>query len=666
MAITATRSTVLRPIAGSDQDNDGYADFGDVLRHTLVISNTVSAANGVVVNDPLNGSTLTGVVNISPLALDDSYTAVGNTVLRVGGAANIGSGPSFVSALGNLISNDLGAISGDGVTGFQIIAASGTSAQGGTFNVFADGSFNYVNQAGDTGTDTFTYTITDAGLDGSFATTADNLTSVGTVTITLSGEVWYVDSAAGAGGTGTSANPFNTMSAFSAANVDGANDFVYVKGAATGTLVMESGEQLIGTGASLDVGGNHLADAATSSSVANATGTIVTLNSGNTIAGINIGTGTGTATALSGSAFGTLTIGSNVAIDSGGAALTLTNGAVAGSALTSTNSDGGTTNVNLNTVTGTLGLGSGALAGATGTAFNINAGSVNVTGSATLSQATAGQAMFSVSGGHTGTVQLTGAMSATLGTGAQFNNADGAYDLFGTGTLNGGDAGIDITNGSAGTFNFGQAGTTTWTLTSPTGIGMVIDGSTAAVTYNGNITQANNAATVDINNHSTGTITFQNGAIDATLGTGLQFSNADATYNFTGNVTLHGGDAGVDVDTGSAGTFNFGSSAGAGTTIAITSPTGVGLLVDNSTAAITYRGSITQANNAAAVDVNVHSTGTITFNVGTIGATNGTGLQFSDADGTYTVNTATTLNGGDAGIDIDTGSGAHSCSARPA
>ena len=40
MPITATRTTTFRPGAGSDQDNDGFVDIGDILRHTLVINNT--------------------------------------------------------------------------------------------------------------------------------------------------------------------------------------------------------------------------------------------------------------------------------------------------------------------------------------------------------------------------------------------------------------------------------------------------------------------------------------------------------------------------------------------------------------------------------------------------------------------------------------------------
>ena len=60
---------------------------------------------------------------------------------------------------------------------------------------------------------------------------------------------------------------------------------------------------------------------------------------------------------------------------------------------------------------------------------------------------------------------------------------------------------------------------------------------------------------------------------------------------------------------------------------------------------------ITQSSGSSAVNINNHG-GTLTFQTGTINATNGTGLQFDNADGTYNFNGTVTLNGGDAGIDI--------------
>ena len=301
----------------------------------------------------------------------------------------------------------------------------------------------------------------------------------------------------------------------------------------------------------------------------------------------------------------------------------------------------------LNGSGGTFSFGSStSITSPMGTAFNVSGSTAAITYSGSITQAN-NAALLSILNHSGGTITFqTNTLSASNGTGLQFDNADGTYNFNGMTTLNGGDAGVDILNGSAGTFNFG-VGTT---ITSPTGTAFNVSGSTAAITYNGNITQANNAALLSILNHSGGMVTFQSGTLSASSGTGLQFDNADSTYNFVGATTLNGGDAGVDILNGSGGTFSF----GAGTTI--TSPTGAAFNVSGSTATVIYAGSITQANNAALLSILNHSAGTITFQTGTLGASNGTGLRFDNADGTYDFTGTTTLNGGDAGVDIVNGS----------
>ena len=189
------------------------------------------------------------------------------------------------------------------------------------------GSFTYISNDGFTGTDTFTYTIRDDGLDG-IAGNADDLVSTATVTITVADQVWYVQEGA-SGGDGTSTNPFGTLTEAGAAS--GANDFVYVQGNADGSITLDAGEQLIGTGTALVVGGFNLAAAGANSSVnAGAAGFTVTLGSNNTISGVYIlNTGGG---ALTGTGFGTLTV-SDVALDASGQALSLATGAISGDGL---------------------------------------------------------------------------------------------------------------------------------------------------------------------------------------------------------------------------------------------------------------------------------------------------------------------------------------------
>ncbi|WP_129411833.1 hypothetical protein [Mesorhizobium sp. Pch-S] len=290
--------------------------------------------------------------------------------------------------------------------------------------------------------------------------------------------------------------------------------------------------------------------------------------------------------------------------------------------------------------------------------FHVDGGSINVNGTnADISKTTSGEA-FRATSGHTGTISFDAASSvtATSGTGFRFDNADGSYSFLGNNTLNGDDAGIDIINGSAGTFVFSTAGSTTTTITNPTGVAFNVDASTATVTYNGNITQTTNpAALVNVTNHSGGTITFQNGTLNATTGTGLQFSNADGIYTFNGTTTLNGGDAGVDIIGGSGGTFTFGIGA------SITSPSGIAFNVAASAATVTYNGTITQNNAASAVSLTANTGGAIAFG-GAITANTTTATAISVANNTggiFNFNGQVTTNtSSGTGVLLDTNTGA--------
>ncbi len=131
---------------------------------------------------------------------------------------------------------------------------------------------------------------------------------------------------------------------------------------------------------------------------------------------------------------------------------------------------------------------------------------------------------------------------------------------------------------------------------------------------------------------------------------GIEFTNATGTIDVDNLDASTGSSFGVSISGGSA-SYNFDAAS------SITNTTGAAFRLTGGTASVTYSGNISQANNAPAVDISSHTTGTVTFQTGTISATNGTGLQFNDADGAaYNFNGTTTLNGGDAGIDILGGS----------
>ena len=520
--VGVTRSSTLI----ADGDADGVADPGDTLRTTITIANTTNGAiSTVVLSDTLTGSTLTGSVNVSPLAIDDSYSAVGNTLLLAGGAT--GSGPAMTVS-GKLTDNDVEFL---GDTFAVATATNAASANGGVYTINADGSFSYISAAGFTGTDTFNYTIRDDGQDG-IAGNADDLTGTGTVTITVAEQVWYVDAASGSDttGTGTSLKPFATVT--KAATVDGANDYIYVKGNATGQIVMEQGERLIGTGSALVVGGNTLAAAGTNSALDGGTGYAVTLAGGGTgnneVAGITLNGRVG----IGGTNFGTLNL-HDTQISTSEEALTLNIGSVTGTGLTSTTSTGGGNNVSLNSVSGTLNLGSGSLSGATGSAVVINGGtgSIDYNGSITH---TSNAIAINVNSKAGGTVQFDGAISST-------GSSDGINFISNTGTT------INFTNTL--TINTSFSGTAGFIATG---------GGTVSATGGGSTISSGAGPAVSIASTTIGSggVTFQsvntNGAPSAIIlsntGSGVFSVTGDGTPNSGGTINASTG-PGVSLDT---------------------------------------------------------------------------------------------------------------------
>ena len=303
--LTAVQSTVLT----TDVDGDGVADPGDTLTTSVVITNTSATdATGVSFTETLDHLTLVaGKINVSPLAFDDFYTTVGNTQLIVNASGtNPGSTPAVI-VVGNLFTNDTEFL------GDTFSLKSFTQGGHGSVTVNSDGTFTYLPNAGFTGSDTFAYTLTDKGLDG-IAGNADDLTGVGTVHITVGTVVWYVNSAAGAGGTGQSTSPFNAITATNlngaggAGDLDSAGNYIYLEGSGTysATLGLETGEHLIGGGEALVVDGITLGSAGSRPTLSASSGTALTLADGNDVEGLNVTNSAGSG--ITGSAVGTLTL----------------------------------------------------------------------------------------------------------------------------------------------------------------------------------------------------------------------------------------------------------------------------------------------------------------------------------------------------------------------
>jgi hypothetical protein len=262
---------------------------------------------------------------VKPLAVDDMESATGNVRIN---SANSGY---------SVLANDQG-------PGAVISAFDATSAQGGSVNMnTGTGTFTYNPPRGFTGADSFNYTISNAA--GS---------DTGTVVITVSDMVWFINNAAGACSSdcdGRLTNPYTSLAAFEAVNGSGApgdpeagdNIFIYTgTGNYTAPLTLENNQRVIGQGATSSIetlaGITFAADSDPTPSTGGANPSITSAGNGINLAqndalhGLTVSNTTGTG--INGSGFGTLTVSENVIINnsaSAGTALNLSNGTLAAS-----------------------------------------------------------------------------------------------------------------------------------------------------------------------------------------------------------------------------------------------------------------------------------------------------------------------------------------------
>jgi Bacterial Ig domain len=207
---TAIQTTVATP--GFDADNDGVIDPGEQVTTTVTITNNSTTptpvdATDVQFTEDLNGMTLVNQagddINASPIAFNDSgYTTAGNV--------------PFTTVV-SVLANDAEPLGPEGLllNAGTTIQNTGTfaSAFGGSVTLNADGTFTYISAVGFEGTDTFTYTLRDTGLDA-IAGNADDLTDTGTVSITVGPAVWFIDNTAAPGGNGTVRNASRQETAY--------------------------------------------------------------------------------------------------------------------------------------------------------------------------------------------------------------------------------------------------------------------------------------------------------------------------------------------------------------------------------------------------------------------------------------------------------------------
>jgi Bacterial Ig domain len=538
------------------------------LSGTPTVNNIFSAtiiatdANGCAGTEPVT-------VNVAPEATNDTYT---DTVI-----GNVSVNSSLISY--SVLSNDVYS------TPVTITAYDGSSVNGGTVSMTTSGGsagqFTYNPPAGYTGTDRFTYTISNAG--GS---------STGTVTLTVSGMIWFINNTAAAG-SGTLSSPFKTLAAFQAVNDGvglhpGSNANIFIYDTATnyaGPVTLLNGQKLLGQDATSSLAAVTGLTPGTSSAALPSTGggspntvqitsssNSVTLGSGNTVWGLTLGVASGTA--LIGSNVGNLEI-RDFTVSTTKAAVSLANGAL-NAIINSISSGGGTNGISLTNTTGSFDVEGGGASDPTNTTKGRTTAK---SGGGTLSLGSGGTIQ-----GATGTgVLLSTATTVTLRNMVIENNGGDGIDASGSSNLTIDNVSITGHAGNYGLYASTLAGLTIQhtqiysnaTSSSLAGMGVwnvgfgqytcttCSDGLTGTATAANSIfsTTYDTAFGMENRNASTLTLTATNDTFSNAGNFGLQ-SNAYGTANVTVVVT----GSSVSGNPGGGITYQGNDSSGGGTT----------------------------------------------------------------------------------------------------
>lgn len=502
---------------------------GDTITYTVTISNSsgeeVTDALGVTLTDntPAHTELVAGSVKVTPIAFDDAYDVVGNTRRTVAASSGVLANDVDPDEL-NAFANGHLRVKADSVA-----RISGTTT--GTFVLAVDGSFNYTPEVGvASGTERFSYIVLDADDQESV--------SVGYVDLTISGRVWYVRN--GGTGDGRSDTPLGSPVTASVQATE-ATDIIYVlydSGTLNGAFALDSGQQLLGEGVALEVNGLPIFPAGSVPTIANNAGAAVTLGANNTLRGFHIGNSTGPA--VVGTDVGALTINS-LSVNTTGAGLDLSGelNPVVSIALTGLTSAGGSKNVNLVGLGGTITLGTGSLTGALENAFEVSGGTASIAYSGTISNTRAHA--VSVSGKSGGGVTLSGAITNnSSGRGINLVSNPGTTIAFsGPLTLNtGANTAFNATGGGTITATASGSTITTSAGTAVNIVDTIIGvGGVTLQTVNSN----GGYAGIVLDNTGTSGGTFAITGVDSNYGSGGTITNksGDAIYlHTTRNVTL--------------------------------------------------------------------------------------------------------------------------------
>ncbi|HEX3084302.1 MAG TPA: Ig-like domain-containing protein, partial [Pyrinomonadaceae bacterium] len=507
--VTATKTDSLF----ADADSDTQADPGDTIKYTVNISASGSDATGVTFTDNVDPNTafVPGSLTATPVAVDDTYSALGNVRISV--------------AAPGVLGNDFTGIPAATITGAPV-----TSANGGNVTLNADGSFTYNPPAGFEGTDTFIYTLTNAAGSNN-----------ATVTINVSGMIWFINNTASCPCDGRLTNPFNSLASFQAVNNGAgnnpaANDNIFVYESAidyVGPVTLLNGQKFIGQDATASLSSitgltpppesdplptMNSANATVANITSATTGIIV--GSGNTLRGF---TGGNAATDISGSAFGTLTI-SDVTLNGNGQALNLTTGTLAATFVSISSANSATTGISLTSVAGNLTSPTTTLTNPTGIGLTVNtsSGSLNFGNTNASASGSTGVSLTT----NTGPITF-GSLSISPDAGQRgllaTDNTNTITSTSGDISTSGATA-VEISR-AAGTTPLAISLTSVSANTAPPN-GIFLKNTSGSFTINGDGTNTSVGG-----NSSGGTITGATGADGATSGIGVYLNNVT-------NVTL--------------------------------------------------------------------------------------------------------------------------------
>ncbi|MBX9806975.1 MAG: cadherin-like domain-containing protein, partial [Flavobacteriaceae bacterium] len=320
----------------------GNAQPGSQLDFTITINNTGTDATGTTFQDILD-TNLTLVPNslkMTPIAVNDAYNCIGNV------------GITLASAQG-VLAND---VSPDATAMTVAILANGAH---GTATLSTDGSFTYNPTVGYSGSDSFTYTLTNAS----------GKKDTATVNITISTPIYFVNSSAATNGTGTLLSPFKLVQ--NAIGTGSNPVFIYTgTGSSGATLTLSTNQKVIGQGATASLVSILGLSIPSYSNVLPTTGgtsptfSTISLSSNNDIQGVIL------SSAMTGSSVGNLKV-RDVTITGGNTYAVNFNNGVLDCIFKSISSNGGAGGILITNTTGSFQVtGTGTAAGSGGTIQN--------------------------------------------------------------------------------------------------------------------------------------------------------------------------------------------------------------------------------------------------------------------------------------------------------